>query len=109
MAIMGFELDEVEYIKLAGEQGLGCTDLSKIKIVAEPLDGVKRPFARLSLDREILDQLDIHVVSCDACSGCHNAISSYLYSQYLKGILKNLKGCTLIYGQNPVIPEGNTG
>ena len=56
MAIMGFELAEVEYLKMAGEQGLGCTDLDKIKVVGEELNSVKRPFARLSLDHELLEQ-----------------------------------------------------
>ena len=109
MAIMGFDLPEVEYIRLAGEQGLGCSDLAAIEIVGESLENVKRPFARLSLDPEILRQMDIRLVSCDACSGCNNAISAYLYGQYLKGTLDKLKGCTLIYGQNPYIPEDNRG
>ncbi len=109
MAIMGFELSEVEYIKLAGEQGLGCNDLSVIEIVGQSIDKVKRPFARLSLDPEILNQMGIRLVACDACSGCNNAISSYLYGQYLKGTLEKLRGCTLIYGQNPYIPEDNQG
>jgi uncharacterized protein (DUF362 family) len=109
MAIMGFELSEVEYIKLAGEQGLGCDDLAAIQIVGESLEKVKRPFARLSLDPEILKQMDIRLVACDACSGCNNAISSYLYGQYLKGNLEKLRGCTLVYGQNPYIPEDNQG
>ncbi|HBF38449.1 MAG TPA: hypothetical protein DDW50_14165 [Firmicutes bacterium] len=109
MEIMGFELSEVEYIKLAGEQGLGCTDLAQIKIVGQSLESVKRPFERLSLDPQILEEMDIRLVACDACSGCNNAISSYLYDQYLKGTLEKLRGCTLIYGQNPYIPEGNHG
>lgn len=49
MEIMGFGLDEIEYIRLAGEQGLGCTELSRIKIAGEDLASVKRRLARVSL------------------------------------------------------------
>ena len=94
---------------MAGEQGLGCTDLSAIKIMGERLDSVKRPFKRLSLDQTALEQMGIKVIECDACSGCHNAINAYLYTLQLDGELKKLQNCTLIYGQNPYLPEENTG
>ncbi len=105
MEIMGFSLDEVEYIKMAGEQGLGCTDLSRIKLMGEALEDVKRPFERLSYDSKILDEAGIKVVECDACTGCNNMVSSYLYGLHAKGELDKLKDCTLVYGQNPHIPE----
>ena len=38
--VMGFSLDEIRYIKLAGESGLGETDLSKIKIVGKKIEEV---------------------------------------------------------------------
>ncbi|MDP4089178.1 MAG: DUF362 domain-containing protein [Bacillota bacterium] len=108
MEIMGFELEEVDYIKLAGEQGLGCTDLDEIKVVGEKLETVKRKFKRLSLDQELLKEMNINVMACDACSGCNNAINSYLYGLSINGQLGKLKDSTLVYGQNPVI-EGEDG
>lgn len=104
MEIMGFKLDEVEYIKLAGEQGLGCTDLNRITVLGETLEKAKRPFERLSLDYEALAQMGIRVLACDACSGCQNAISSYLNGLLVNGELDKIKNSTLIYGQNPYIP-----
>lgn len=109
MEIMGFGLDEVEYIKLAGEQGLGCTDLSRITVVGADLAQVKRPFERLSFDREILTKMGIKLMDCDACSGCNNAIHAYFYNLFLKGDLEKLGDCTILYGQNPDLPEENTG
>lgn len=105
MEIMGFGLDEVEYIKMAGEQGMGCTDLSKIRVLGEDLSSVKRPFERLSLDSALLEEKGIKLVECDACSGCNNMVGAYLYNLHVKGELNKLKGCTLVYGQNPYIPE----
>lgn len=105
MEIMGFGLDEVDYIKMAGEQGLGCTDLNGIKVCGESLESVKRPFERLSLDKRILEEYGIKILECDACSGCNNAISSYVYSLHMNGQLDKLRNSTLVYGQNPYIPE----
>jgi uncharacterized protein (DUF362 family) len=105
MEIMGFELNEVDYIKLAGEQGLGCTDLQKIKVMGEQVESVKKPFERLSLDYKALKEMNIKVIACDACSGCNNTISSYLYGLSRNGELEKLRNCTIVYGQNPVIPE----
>jgi uncharacterized protein (DUF362 family) len=109
MEIMGFGLEEVDYIRLAGEQGLGCTDLDKITVAGENLASVKRPFERLSLDQSAFEKMGIRVVDCDACSGCHNALNAYLYNLQIDGELDKLKGCTLVYGQNPYIPEENAG
>lgn len=105
LEIMGIKLNEVDYIRMAGEQGLGNTDLSKITILGEKLDKVKRPFERLTFDPEEFEKHGIKVISNDACSGCNNAISSYLYNCYLKGTLDRFKDSILIYGQNPNIPE----
>ncbi|HEX3043331.1 MAG TPA: DUF362 domain-containing protein [Bacillota bacterium] len=100
MEIMGFGLEEVDYLRMAGEQGLGCTDLSQITILGEDLDQVKRPFARLSLDLDILNRLRIRLLDCDACSGCHNAISAYLNNLQIHNRLETLQDSTLVYGQN---------
>jgi uncharacterized protein (DUF362 family) len=109
LEIMGFALNEIEYIRLAGEQGLGCTDLSKITVLGEELNTVIRPFERVSIDKKTLDEMGIKVFECDACSGCNSMINSYLYGLYVKGQLEKLRNCTLIYGQNPRLPERENG
>ncbi|WHH58056.1 DUF362 domain-containing protein [Petroclostridium sp. X23] len=105
MDIMGFGLEEVEYIQLAGEQGLGCTQMDKIKVLGEELSNIKRPFQRLSLDEKLLEEMGIKVIACDACSGCNNVVNAYIHGLHVKGKLEKLKGCTLIYGQNPHMPD----
>ncbi len=41
LTFMGFKVDEVPHVLLAGKEGLGITDLSKIKIVGADLNAVK--------------------------------------------------------------------
>jgi uncharacterized protein (DUF362 family) len=109
LEIMGFSLDEIEYIRLAGEQGLGCADLSEITLLGAELPELIRPFARVSLDRKALAEMGITVVECDACSGCNNMVNSFLYDLSRKGQLEMLRDCTLVYGQNPRLPEREEG
>jgi uncharacterized protein (DUF362 family) len=43
---MGFTLDEVPHVQLAAKEGLGISDLTKIKIVGADLNSIKMKFAR---------------------------------------------------------------
>jgi len=108
-AIMGFSGDEVEYIAMAGEQGLGQFELEGISVVGETIESVRRPFRRISLDQEKLDQLGIHLFGYDACSGCSHAVKSFLLGLERKGGIGQLRGHNIIYGQNARIPEGVEG
>ena len=53
-AVMGFSVDEVKHLRLAGEAGLGVNDLSQIEIRGEALGDVSRPFKRPFGGRAIL-------------------------------------------------------
>lgn len=44
---MGFTLDEVRHVQLAAKEGLGISDLTKIKIVGADLNLIKMKFERL--------------------------------------------------------------
>lgn len=41
---MGFTVDQIPHVKLAGDEGLGISDLSKIKVVGAELDKIKMVF-----------------------------------------------------------------
>lgn len=43
---MGFTLEEVPHVRLAAQEGLGISDLTKIKIVGADLDSIKMKFER---------------------------------------------------------------
>jgi uncharacterized protein (DUF362 family) len=46
MTFMGYTLDEVPHAKLASDEGLGISDLSKIKIVGADINSIKTRFRR---------------------------------------------------------------
>jgi uncharacterized protein (DUF362 family) len=105
-AVMGIDPLEIEYVKLAFEQGLGCADLSQIEIVGLPIEEVKRPFKRLKLDFESYRKKGIEIYEKGACSGCRNTMEAFIaYYMESKGRLDLLKGYTLIFGQNVRIPD----
>ncbi len=46
LTFMGFTVDEVLHVQLAAGEGLGISDLSRIKIIGAELDAIKRKFQR---------------------------------------------------------------
>lgn len=98
--IMGFSLAEVDYIRMAGEAGLGCADLGEIDVLGESLEDVRRPFSRNSIDPELLERYGIELECHDACSGCANAIASFLGSLSRRGKLGDMRDTILLYGQS---------
>lgn len=109
LEIMGFDRDEIGYVHLAAEAGLGRDDPADIVVTGATVADVKRPFRRMSLDQEKLSELDIRILPCDACSGCQNVISAYLNGRQADGTLDQLRGTTFVYGQNPHLPDGAAG
>ncbi len=109
-AVMGIDPLEIEYVKLASEQGLGCADLSRIEVVGLRIEEVKRPFKRLKLDFASYREKGIEIYEKGACSGCRNTMEAFIaYYMESKGRLGLLKGYTLIFGQNVKIPDKYEG
>ena len=109
-AMMGIDPSEIEYVKLAFEQGLGCADLSRIEVVGLPIEEVKRPFKRLKLDFGAYKEKGIEIYEKGACSGCRNTMEAFIADHMeSKGRLGLLKGHTLIFGQNVKIPDKYEG
>jgi uncharacterized protein (DUF362 family) len=109
-AVMGIDPLEIEYVKLAFEQGLGCADLSQIEVVGLRIEEVKRPFKQLKLDFASYREKGIEIYEKGACSGCRNTMEAFIaYYMESKGRLDLLKGYTLIFGQNVRIPDKYEG
>ena len=107
--VMGFGLDEVDYVALAAKSGIGCADLSQIEIEGEPIASVKRPFARTSIDPAVLADAGIELVACDACSGCANALSNFMGMLVKMGALEGMRDTVFLYGQSvEELPEERT-
>lgn len=107
--IMGFAVEQVEYIKLAAEQGLGCGDIDKITVLGEPIAAVRRPFRLNSVNSDALGQMGITLLACDACSGCSHTVTTYLTNLQRDNTLHKLQDHTIAYGQSVILPAGFTG
>jgi len=103
-AVMGIDPMEIEYIKLAEEQGLGCADLCQIQLRGLSIDDVKRDFKITQIDFDTYREQGAIIYEAGACSGCHHFLES-LITYHLKGDVDLLKGYTIIFGQTVRPPE----
>ncbi len=109
LEVMGYTLDEVPYIRMAGEAGIGCTDLTEIEIEGLPIEQVRHPFKRNSIDPELLAEMGIELVACDACSGCANALASFMGMLNRRDALETMRDTVFLYGQSVrELPEERT-
>jgi uncharacterized protein (DUF362 family) len=104
-AVMGVDPQKVTHIRLAAEQGLGCSDLSNIDVVGKAIAEVRRPFKIAKIDlKEFEKKLGIQVVESGACSGCRQVVDS-LFSYYMKNDLDIFRDRTIVFGQNVKLPS----
>lgn len=109
LEVMGFDLDEVPYIQMAAEAGIGCANLADIEIEGEAIETVRRPFKRNSIDPALLEEMGIELVACDACSGCANALASFMGALSRGGALEQMRDTVFLYGQSvSELPEERT-
>jgi len=107
--IMGIEPEEIEYIKLASQQGLGCADLSQIEIRGRKIDEVRRPFKRVKLEEEEYAKKGIKIYERGACSGCRHAMDRLVTFLEEGGKLYLLKPYTIMFGQTVTLPTTYKG
>jgi len=103
--IMGIDPLEIEYIKLAAEQNLGCADISKIEVVGGKLEEVKRPFKQIRLNFDEYKNRGIFVYEDSACTGCRHVMETLMINLEKKNRLDLLKGYCLVFGQMARIPS----
>lgn len=102
--VMGIDPYETKYIKLAEEQGLGCADISKIKIVGEPLENIRKTFKRITLE-ELLEsdtskKYNIKILDAGACSGCRSVLTALISDLVEKDKLERIQNSTIVVGRN---------
>lgn len=103
--VMGIEPMDIEYIKLAIEQRLGCGELSNIEILGESLDEVIRPFKQVTIDFDGYRDKGIFIHEKGACSGCRHMMEALICNLERENALDLLKGYTLVFGQLARIPS----
>lgn len=107
--VMGIEPEEIEYIKLASQQGLGCADLSQIEIRGRKIDEVRRPFKQVKLEEEEYTKKGIKIYERGACSGCRHVMERFIASLEERGKLYLLKPYTIMFGQTVTLPTTYEG
>lgn len=83
---MGFDHDEMEYIQMAYDAGFGEKDISKIEIVGDDLDKVKRVFKSNYFDGKAYNDGKVSVKDTHACSACRFILNGYIREE--RGLLK---------------------
>ena len=102
--VMGIDPMEIEYIKLAAEQGLGCADMSQIKVCGSSINDVKKKFKINRVDFNSYREQGIIIHESGNCSSCRHFMESLL-TIHMKGNVDLLKGYTIILGQTATPPE----
>lgn len=103
--LMGYELDEVPYVKMAERLGVGCSDTSKANVIElkqpeENLKGIKSGRRVVSLAK--------HIAPKDACSACYGSLIHALNRLDNNGYLRQLNDQICI-GQGYQGCEGKVG
>jgi uncharacterized protein (DUF362 family) len=100
-SVMGLEPFEVDTTRIAHEQELGVGDLSRIDVLGNSIESVRKVFARP--DFEISEERfpGLRVLAGKYCKGCEYYIRRGIDRLVEKGVLDPNDKLTLIFGENP--------
>lgn len=85
--LMGYSIDEVPYIKMAANLGVGCCDTSKANVIE--LKQPEESLRSLKSGRSVV-QLAKHAEAKDACSACYGSLIHALKRLDDNGYLRRL-------------------
>ena len=94
-SLMGFDLDDVPYISLAGEMGAGCADIEKAKII----ELNKPENSPVAVPRRYASRLSSLTNPKSACSCCYANLIHALKRMDDEGELYALNGEKIAIGQ----------
>jgi uncharacterized protein (DUF362 family) len=106
---MGFEPQEVDTTRIAGERGLGVADLRCIAIVGEQLDAVRREFERPDLEISARKFPGLTVCAGDYCRACGYYVRRGLEALAAAGKLSPEQPLTLVIGRDVEVPDNVPG
>ena len=101
--VMGFSPRELEYVRLASDQGLVDLDGANIEVVGEALNNVTRRFKRPPM--ELTQQEGVTIIEKGACSACRGTIRSVFYDLERMGRLKHLRDLFIVVGPQAELPK----
>lgn len=95
--VMGFELNELDYLRKAESDGLGV--LTSIDITGDSIESVRRPFKRAGIVYDNLNKYGIRVFDNMACSGCRSTLNSLILGN--PEVFEAIKDYTICLGSLP--------
>jgi uncharacterized protein (DUF362 family) len=101
--VMGFAPGEVEYLKLAAEEGLVCLEGTGIEVIGEPVASVARSFERPPM--ELSPQEGVTIIEKGACSACRGTIRSVFYDFEQMGKLDEIRDLVMLVGPHAELPK----
>ena len=103
-AMMGFDVEQILHVKLAGEAGLGIADLDQIELRGEALETASQKF--VSYQEAIRKRFGMAtVIEKKTCTGCMGEmISTFLYLDKA-GFADRLSDLKLVLGLVDELPE----
>jgi len=101
--VMGFTPSEIEYLKLASEQGLVNLEGKGIEVVGEPVKKIAKTFKRPPMD--LAPQEGITIIEKGACSACRGTIRSVFYDLEKMGRMKDVRDLTIVVGPLAELPK----
>jgi uncharacterized protein (DUF362 family) len=104
-AVMGLLPEEADTTRLAGEAGLGESDLSRIEVVGERIAAVRRPFARPNVELSEAKFPGLKVYGGDYCRSCSYYVRRGLDRLRQEGLLDETHPLAVIVGRDPEAPD----
>jgi uncharacterized protein (DUF362 family) len=104
-AVMGLLPEEVDTTRLAGEQGLGEANLSRIEVVGERIEDVRRPFARPDVELSEAKFPGLRLYAGDYCRSCSYYVRRGLDRLKQEGLLDEGHPLAVIVGKDPQAPD----
>jgi uncharacterized protein (DUF362 family) len=103
-AIMGLDPSEVDTTRIAGQVGLGEADLSKIEVMGETIESVRRPFERPDVELSEEKFPGLRIFAGDYCRSCSYYIRRGLDRLKKEGLLDEQHPLSVIVGREPALP-----
>jgi uncharacterized protein (DUF362 family) len=98
--LMGFDVEDVETIKLCAE--VDSIRWDDYEIVGEEIDAVKRAFK--PCPTEIDAGENVEVCLGVVCTGCLATLNTAIHRAFERGVLDNVEEFALAIGKDPVVP-----
>jgi len=107
-AVMGVNPEQIKYLNMAQEAGLGKADLDEIEIRGEKIAEVRKDFRQAMGNIEGFKEMfpEVDIVMGAVCTSCLSCLNKGLTQARAEGLLNNLQGYTLVIGPGARAEEG---